>query len=73
MGGYEGWQPVDAPQEGDAVLMSKGRHVCHIGIWVVVNGGAVLHSIEKSGVVLSRVSQSGAGRFACRGLLPEAA
>lgn len=44
--GHEGWQPVDTPQEGDAVLMAKGRHPCHVGVWAA---GGVLHSVAGLG------------------------
>lgn len=44
--GNEGWQPVDTPQEGDAVLMARGRHPCHVGVWAA---GGVLHSVEGAG------------------------
>lgn len=42
------WYGVENPQEGDAVLMAKGKHSSHIGVWV--NGG-VLHSVQGMGVV----------------------
>lgn len=43
------WQPVEVPQEGDAVLMAMGPSPCHVGIWL--SFGAVLHAIEHSGVI----------------------
>jgi cell wall-associated NlpC family hydrolase len=48
---YRSWQSVSAPREGDAVLMGKNAKPSHIGIWVDGDGGAVLHSMEHSGVV----------------------
>jgi hypothetical protein len=46
------WLEVDCPEEGDAVLLGVGRHPAHIGVWVGVNGGSVLHSAEGHGVVI---------------------
>ena len=45
------WQPVDRPQEGDAVLMAHASHPSHIGLWIDVDGGGVLHCINGPGVV----------------------
>lgn len=46
------WIEVGCPEEGDAVLLGAGRHPAHIGVYVEVNGGAVLHSAEGHGVVI---------------------
>jgi cell wall-associated NlpC family hydrolase len=51
MGAAIGWQPVSEAAEGDAVLMGKGQRPCHVGVWVDVGRGAVLHAIERTGVV----------------------
>lgn len=50
-GSFEGWQAVETPAEGDGVLMARGAHPCHVGVWAA---GAVLHSLEGAGVVLTR-------------------
>lgn len=42
------WQAVDAPHEGDAVLMGKNQRPDHVGLWL---GGGVLHSIQGGGVI----------------------
>lgn len=49
------WARFDTPQEGDAVLMSQGSHPTHVGLWLDVNGGGVLHCIKGSGVIFTRV------------------
>lgn len=49
------WRPVDRPQEGDAVLLSHARHPSHVGLWVDVDGGGVLHCVGGSGVVFQTV------------------
>lgn len=45
------WQPTQHPQDGDAVLMRRSRHPVHVGLWLGVDGGGVLHCAEKWGVV----------------------
>lgn len=45
-----GWTPVAQPVEGDGVLMARGRHPCHVGIWAA---GGVLHALEVPGVIHS--------------------
>lgn len=45
------WRPVDAPAEGDAVLMGSARHPVHVGVWVAADGGKVLHCMMGAGVV----------------------
>jgi len=46
------WNPTDTPTEGDAVLMARGKHPIHIGLWA---HGGVLHCVEHSGVVFQSV------------------
>ena len=45
---YSMWYGIENPQDGDAVLLAKGKHPSHIGIWI--NDG-VLHSVENFGVI----------------------
>lgn len=47
------WQQADAPREGDAVLMRKGRVLCHVGVWVEPQH--VLHCTRADGTVLTPV------------------
>lgn len=57
------WTRVEAPQEGDVVLMSRGRAFYHVGIFTE---GGVLHSAEKCDVChesLSHLKRSGVLRF----------
>ncbi len=51
------WQPVDRPQEGDAVLMAHASHPSHIGLWIDVDGGGVLHCSNGPGVVFQKPAQ----------------
>ena len=48
------WQPVEQPAEGDAVLLAHNKYPSHVGIWVEVDGGGVLHCQAPMGVVFSR-------------------
>lgn len=50
-----GWAEVAAPQEGDGVLMAKGAHPCHVGIWLSLGG--VLHCVEGAGVIFTRAER----------------
>ncbi|MEH7830521.1 hypothetical protein [Gemmobacter denitrificans] len=49
--------PVEAPVEGDAVIMAQGRHPCHIGIWIAP--ARVLHAIAGSGGIATPVGRLG--------------
>ena len=45
------WSEVTEPIDGDAVLMQRNRYPSHIGLWVDVDGGRVLHCAQGMGVV----------------------
>ena len=45
------WQAVEHAREGDAVLMRQSRHPVHVGLWLAVDGGGVLHAGRDIGVV----------------------
>ncbi|MGL6245652.1 NlpC/P60 family protein [Pseudomonas sp.] len=49
------WRPVAVPAEGDAVLLAHARHPSHVGLWVAVDGGGVLHCVNGPGVVFQSV------------------
>ena len=49
------WQPTETPREGDGALMGKGRRPTHVGLYVSVGAGAILHC-DSSGSVLESVS-----------------
>jgi len=55
---YRGWQAVaggvDAAQDGDAVVMARGRLPCHIGISVA---GGILHSLQGPGTIWTPTPQ----------------
>lgn len=56
-GEYAHWQQVDTPQELDAVVMAVANRPRHIGVWVALDEGYILHNLEQRGVVLSRVDE----------------
>ena len=45
------WQKVKQPTEGDAILMRQSRYPVHIGVWLDIDGGGVLHAVQHAGVV----------------------
>ena len=47
-----GWRRVAAPVAGCVVFMSRSVKFHHMGMWVPVNGGRVLHAAEGVGVRL---------------------
>jgi cell wall-associated NlpC family hydrolase len=50
------WQSVRAAEEGDAVLMRQSRYPVHIGVWLDIDGGGVLHAVRHSGVVFQTLA-----------------
>lgn len=50
---YQGWETAPGPSEGAAVVMGKGRHPAHVGIWTTADGGGVLHSVQGVGVIFT--------------------
>ncbi|OAN45860.1 NlpC/P60 family protein [Magnetospirillum moscoviense] len=48
------WAKVPDPMEGDCVLLRRSRHPIHVGIWLDVDGGGVLHCAQDAGVVFQR-------------------
>ena len=44
------WRLVAKPSGGDAVLMRQSRHPVHVGLWLEVDGGGVLHAAHGIGV-----------------------
>ena len=51
------WLPVDIPQDGDLVEMGSARQPHHIGVWLDVDHGGVLHCIEGHGVAFQSLAQ----------------
>lgn len=56
------WARVTAPTDGDGVIIHRPLHV---GVWLAVDGGGVLHCVRGAGVVFTpdaRWAVSGFGR-----------
>lgn len=49
------WETVNKPKEGDIALMRQSRHPIHVGIWLDVDGGGILHCIQGAGVVFQNL------------------
>lgn len=45
------WQRIVGQLDGDCVLTHKGSQVDHVGIYLEIDGGRVLHAVRGSGVV----------------------
>ena len=45
------WKEVDRPKDGDGVLMSRNTRLAHVGVYVDVDGGRILHC-DNAGVLL---------------------
>jgi cell wall-associated NlpC family hydrolase len=52
-------RPVGEPFEGVAVYMTSARLPHHIGIYVDVDGGGVLHAMRTPGVIFTRMRMLG--------------
>jgi len=50
------WIKTSLPKEGDAVLMAHSKYPSHVGVWLNVDRGGVLHCIRGEGVVFSALS-----------------
>ena len=48
---HKNWRSVKQVEEGDLLLMRQSKHPIHVGVWVNIDGGGVLHCIKNSGVV----------------------
>jgi hypothetical protein len=47
------WQQLQQPEDGCLILMSAGRLWHHVGMWLDINGGRLLHSQDGIGVSLN--------------------
>ena len=45
------WEATSIPKEGDVALLRQSRYPTHVGLWVEVDGGGILHCIQGTGVV----------------------
>lgn len=62
------WVEVDRPRQGDGVEVWHLRYPWHIGVWVDVDGGGLLHCVRGMGVIFSRAHElpgQGFSRLVC--------
>jgi hypothetical protein len=50
------WQPTVYQREGDLALLRQSRHPVHVGVWLDVDGGGVLHCLRGCGVVFQTLA-----------------
>lgn len=50
------WLLTVTPTQGCAVLMAHSKYPSHVGVWLDVDGGGVIHCVRGEGVVFSGVS-----------------
>lgn len=54
---YSAWIEIDRPERDfDVVEMSLAKRPHHVGIYLTIDGGGVLTSVEGAGVVFQRLS-----------------
>lgn len=52
----QNWQIVTTLQEGDVALMRQSRHPIHVGIWLDIDGGGILHAVQGVGVIFQSIN-----------------
>lgn len=67
--GYSGWGEVAQPVHGAVVFMGRMGHgrsraAIHSGIWLDLDGGAVLHTDDPHGVVFETLTELAARNWA---------
>jgi len=50
---HKDWVKVEAPKDMDAVELSHAKDPHHVGLWLDVDGGGVLHCVQGIGVMFS--------------------
>ena len=49
------WKQVKYPRDGDVAVMGHGSDLgVHVGVWVNVDGGGILHCDQMSGVIFTK-------------------
>ena len=44
------WERIEQPLHGDAVVFAQRLAPVHMGLWLELNGGVILHAAERLGV-----------------------
>jgi hypothetical protein len=53
----DAWPEVPTPRHGDLVTMTASQHPHHIGTWLDLDGGRVLHATQREGVMCCTLVQ----------------
>lgn len=57
------WEVLEKPIDGCVCGLSQTKRITHVGLYLDIDGGRVLHSVEKLGVVCQPVSSLLANQF----------
>lgn len=60
------WDEIKRPVDGCVVSLSHAKHTSHVGVYLDIDGGGVLHCVRGAGVIFSTMSNlklSGWGRI----------
>lgn len=49
------WHLVAVPMDGDCILVRRGNQLDHVGVYLDMDGGRVLHAVRGSGVVCTGI------------------
>lgn len=52
------WIEVQTPQDGDVIQMGHAKRPHHVGVWIEIDGGKILHSTESFGAIAQTPSQA---------------
>jgi cell wall-associated NlpC family hydrolase len=61
------WDSIDIAKDGDCVLMRQARYPIHVGVWLAVDGGGVLHCSQEAGVVFQALPSLDLGGWQVEG------
>jgi hypothetical protein len=50
------WVDTDEPTDGDIALLAHNRHPVHVGLWLDVDGGGLLHCVQGTGVIFQNMN-----------------
>lgn len=50
------FEEVTIPVDGCAVFLSKGQYTSHIGTYIALGEGKVIHAVEHSGTIIQNIS-----------------
>jgi len=54
---HDAWPEVEKPEHGDLVTMTQSQHPSHIGTYLALDGGRVLHATKREGVLCCTLMQ----------------